>query len=164
MRKYYTPKIEDFYVGFEYEAAATFTDGTVKTQEQFDNAIWSKEVFGIGDAPYVERALRSRNADANRCGIQVRYLDQLDILELDWKLIIGENPIACDDFYGSNPVEGLQYEINDWRLVHFNETKNTTIYYMNNEWFKKGVIQYFFVGKIKNKNELKILMKQLNIK
>lgn len=67
---YYTPKIEDFYIGFEYEVKEGFTDGTVKTKEQFDNSKWIKKVCEFGDAVYIHRALNGVNAENGLCGIR----------------------------------------------------------------------------------------------
>ena len=54
--KYYTPSIEEFHIGFEYEYKRRFMDGTVKTKEQFDNAEWLKNIScTLNDLPYVER-------------------------------------------------------------------------------------------------------------
>jgi hypothetical protein len=56
--KYYTPQIEEFHVGFQYEYKSTFLDGTVKTQEQFDKANWIKDTIkDINDLVYLERGL-----------------------------------------------------------------------------------------------------------
>ncbi len=72
MKQYYTPTISEFVEGFEYEMKETFMDGTVKTQQQFDNAKWVKRVFYEAERPYVERALTGRNAENNLCGIRAK--------------------------------------------------------------------------------------------
>lgn len=69
---YYIPDISDFTEGFEYEMKESFMDGTVKTQKEFDNAKWIKQVFYEGERPYVERALSGKNANNNLCGIRVK--------------------------------------------------------------------------------------------
>lgn len=86
--KYYTPKIEEFHVGFEYQYAKNFMDGTVKTKEEFDNATWIDETLIVNNAlPYIERALNGTNASSGFCGIRVKYLDQEDLDELGWEVI-----------------------------------------------------------------------------
>jgi len=84
--KYYTPKVDEFCVGFEYEVANGFLDGTTKTKEQFDSAMWSKKVFTVADGPYIERALTGSNFLNGLFGIGVKYLNQEDIESLGWEI------------------------------------------------------------------------------
>ena len=55
--KYYTPELEEFYVGFEFESKRGAYDGTVKTKEQFDSEQWQYDFCSEGDFVYIERAL-----------------------------------------------------------------------------------------------------------
>ena len=71
---YITPTIENFSEGTIYEQIPTFTDGTVKSQKEFDNGVWEKRVFTKGDRPYINRALTGRNAENGRCGIRMEVL------------------------------------------------------------------------------------------
>lgn len=70
--KYYTPDISEFIKGFEYEMKETFLDGTIKIQQQFDNAKWIKRTFYEREYPYIERALLGTNAQNNLCGIRAK--------------------------------------------------------------------------------------------
>lgn len=132
--KYYTPTIEEFHVGFEYEAKERFTDGTVKTKDEFDNAKWVKSVADAG-LMYIERALTGKNNDNGLCGIRVKFLDKEDIESFGWEK------------FGNNfRKENL--------FLLFNLDKSVVIIDGN---YPK------FSGKIKNKSELKKLMQQLGI-
>ena len=140
--KYYTPKINEFFIGFEYESKENFQDGTVKSQEQFDTARWIKEIFSNGDSPYVNRALSGKNADNNRCGIRVKYLDSSDIESLGF--IFGE---YCKAQFRGEIIEMYNKYSDIW-----------TIHCIGEDYREK-----LFEGMIKNKSELKRLLIQLGI-
>jgi len=136
MDKYYTPTIEELYVGFKYESKENFQDGTVKSQEQFDNAKWVKEIFGINDNAYVNRSLNGKNSENGRCGIRVKYLDKEDIESLGFIQTIKD-----------------QYYKDDFELL------------IDDDLFIQIIKDdgFVFQGTIKNKSELIILLKQLGI-
>lgn len=135
--KYYVPGLEEFHVGFEYEFKERFQDGSVKTQEDFDNAKWINQTIKVGDLPYIERTLKGKTALNKICGIRVKYLDQEDIESLGW-----------------NGIDKLYIKYQYRLLISYNY--NIKIY---NEFLKENI----FNGVIKNKSQLKKLMKQLNI-
>ena len=125
--KYYTPEIEEFHVGFEYEQKPSFTDGTVKTQEDFDREKWKKRIFKVGYGPYINRALYGRNRDKGICGIRVKYLDREDIESLGFKEDINEI-----DF----PVQGFVLEkYKDAAIYLYRDTSN---YFVDISKIKKG--------------------------
>lgn len=147
--KFYTPKINEFFIGFEYESKENFQDGTVKSQEQFDTARWIKEIFSNGDSPYVNRALSGKNADNNRCGIRVKYLDSSDIESLGFR---------------------LRAE-NKFRIVFVNNLYSIVLFKAKDNHFEISLTQPYikesnglkFSGLIKNKSELKRILIQLEI-
>jgi hypothetical protein len=57
-------KVGDFIL-----AKARFQDGTVKTQEDFDNAKWEVEQVSESGLVYVERVLFGMNSEKGLCGI-----------------------------------------------------------------------------------------------
>jgi hypothetical protein len=59
-----TIKAGDFILAKE-----RFQDGTVKTQEDFDNAKWKLEQVSVSGLVYVERTLFGRNNEKGLCGI-----------------------------------------------------------------------------------------------
>lgn len=140
--KYYTPELEEFHVGFEYESLSGFTDGTVKTQEDYNFAKWNTVKFKCGELPYIDRVLNGKNAQNGLCGIRVKHLDKDDIEELGW------NQETYDTFSTKNGNFALE----------FDPEYNTFIYRRN------AFSDTVFKGKIKNKSELRKLMKQANIK
>lgn len=85
--EYYTPELNEFYVGFEYEHKESFFDGTVKKKLQFENSNWIKEKFEISSFSYIERALNGKNAINFLCGIRVKKLSRECIESLGWKKI-----------------------------------------------------------------------------
>ena len=161
MEKYYTPKLEEFHVGFEYEFKSNTFDGTVKTKEQFDEAEWSTDTFEGHDFPYLYRALNGRNVENGLCGIRVKYLDRDCIESLGWSHDYNAEPIPNRE---ELPVyEGYLFDKQNetgelWILYHFSDN----IVWI--EYIKDcGLQGYVFKGTIKNKSELKKLLKQLGI-
>jgi hypothetical protein len=114
--KYYTPEIEEFHVGFEYE--------------NYYNDIWHSKEFGES-----ADTLRHLTDYPNR----VKHLDREDIESLGGVHDTGD----CYDF-GER-----------WMVSWFSHDGRVEIYDEENE---NG-----FSGTIKNKSELKKLLKQLGI-
>lgn len=59
-----------FKEGFEYEMKETFGDGTVKTQEDYDNAKWIKCTYTEDARPYIERMLQGKNMSNGLIGLR----------------------------------------------------------------------------------------------
>lgn len=123
--KYYTPKIEEFHVGFEYQ---------YKNKNK-----WLKTIFQDGRSVEYHEEQR------------VKYLDKEDIRDLGWLLMKEDKEI---DYY-SFKKDKNELIIN-FLDSYFGITV-TIFYYINNN------TRYSFSTPIKNKSELKKLMKQLNI-
>lgn len=144
--KYYTPKIEEFHVGFEYELLGTFLDGTIKSKEEFENSKWKLQIFGVGDAPYIERALPGKNEDNERCGIRVKRLNKTDIESLGFELT---QNLATDNS-------------DEWHIR--NKKDNVTIgtFYEHSEYVSNlELVEVNFW--IKNKSEFKKLLNQIGL-
>jgi hypothetical protein len=135
--KYYTPTIEEFHVGFEFEMDDTW-GGWVKltlTKELLKNPLVS---IGSGNdrMPYYYKT-------------RVKYLDKEDIESL------GFNYSATRNQFEKYVNEDFRYEI---RLLSL----TITISHCNLN--QKIHIPYtIFQGTIKNKSELIVLLKQLGI-
>lgn len=147
--KYYTPEIEEINVGFEYE-----------WRERNTNDIWTPSKYSIGfdlfdcgsgevPASYV---FNNMNDVENPIEIRVKYLDQQDIEELGWKLIVWHK----NSGFFSYDKYTLEYSDNS---IDNTILKNSLHITQNDE----GSNIVLFQGYIKNKSELKKLMKQLNI-
>jgi len=151
--KYYTPTIEEFHLGFEFEQKERFGDGTVKTKEDFDNAKWISRIMELGESPYIERMISGRNALNGICGIRVKYLDREDIESFGFKIAGGYSGII--NFELSTGTAEINTKENQWKLK-FTESSNKIIIEQY-RWMR-------FYGTIKNKSELKKLLVQLGIK
>lgn len=129
MDKYYTPEIEEFHVGFEYDKLDPISKK------------WKETIIKHGvDIRYKEVEIRSET-------VRVKYLDNADIKSLDFEYSVHS--------YGGNYVKD-NYEISWWWNKEGIQIKE-----LSGKDFGNKLI---FTGKIKNKSELKKLLKQLKIK
>lgn len=132
--KYYTPDIEEFHVGFEFEREILDDD--------FNHLGWGKETVTI------DTNLRNVKKWSNYQ--RAKYLDREDIESEDWEL---DSCVEKECFYihkSSNLENGTI------RLV-FREKEGSIE--INCDKFGEC-----FYGILKNKSELQKLMVQLNIK
>jgi hypothetical protein len=137
---YYTPTIEEFYVGFEFELK-DYLEYQIDKDVHVLNRGWDKQVVTFDF--FTKNKLMPYFLESTR----VKYLDQSDIESLGW--VDGER-------YG---VSGLVFNYGDkndnWQIYTQYDTQFYAIYSIT------GII---FQGFIKNKSELKKLMQQLDIK
>ena len=125
--KYYTPSIEEFHVGFEYEV--------------FDNLhkAWNKENnFFLQQGDFKDP-------------IRVKFLDREDIESLGWKYNM---PWSGNHLF--NYIVNKKGDI-PYRLYINYETHTLIIRHPLSDGHEK------FSGIIKNKSELKFIMKSLQI-
>ena len=146
--KYYTPSIEEFHVGFEYEMKQTFGDGTVKTQEQFDNTEWTKDVCTAGIV-YIERMLHGKNAENGICGIRAKHLDREDIESLGFEI-----PQGGLDYIYKKVVGDIYYIL----ITNPEYPTKIEIRCSHPSWAYGS-----FLGTIKNKSELKRVLTQIGV-
>lgn len=138
--KYYTPSIEEFRVGFEYEQVS------INPQEDItisDKLKYEKCKF---PDPFVGYCLDKLNL--NTC--RVKYLDQEDIESLG--------------FTETNYLENTDYAIT-FEKQHKNGKAEITYWYSIHyiEIYTAEDVDTQFQGYCKNKSELKVLLKQLEI-
>lgn len=130
--KYYTPAIEEFHVGFEYEV--NFGDKWI-SEVQLNGFLHNKKLENI----------------------RVKYLDKEGIESLGFKL----DPEASSEREDRWNFE-LFLDSNDRGIINYGitlfDTTDLIIYTWNGS--KEHIV---FTGEIKNKSELKRLMKQLRI-
>lgn len=137
--KYYTPEIEEFHIGFKYEYKSDFYMEILNKT----SGDWRKEECyflvdsdGESELNDIEKLIQNKN-------IRVKYLDKEDIESLGFKKI-------SNNWWSTNLYsDGHQ-------LLKINN--NYEISYGRHE-----VRDILFSGNIKNKSELKKLMKQLKI-
>ncbi len=147
--KYYTPSIEEFCIGFEFQRA----DIKLK-DESFE---WFDEVYGNGF--YIEDSnkiiKRNRLRDVKWMslieGTRVKYLDREDIEECGWIFQRKSGPSQFFKLLKSENVN-LVYQFDD----KLDKSPFINIYFSNGPEFTYDM-------KIKNKSELKRILNQLGI-
>ena len=148
--KYYTPKLEEFHVGFEFEYKKF--DGTKKTIFELQQINWTKSIVkSINDLPYIERGLDPAN-------VRVKYLDREDLESLGFHFRETNKMSYWYDY--KNNIDNLPggYKVYSAELLHDPDRNTIKITFI-----VEGEKEVFFEGFIKNKSELKKLLKQLGI-
>lgn len=133
--KYYQPELWEFHIGFEYQRVIEMDDD--------DQFIWEDKIFpeeglctGSIDAPELVELYYNKYLDGS---VRVKYLDKEDIESLGFKFIM----TSYDGYWElGNITLGYSY---DKRLQ-----------------IRKGT-ETIFLGTIKNKSELKRILKQVGI-
>jgi hypothetical protein len=140
--KYYTPAIDEFYVGFEYEVAEIKSADLI-TGEQ-EHKIWVHKFYDQGDLIdlYYNYKPDFDSVTFDKTKLRVKYLDQKDIESLGFKETETMNFFELDN---------KQESYLNW----YPETNRVEI--GDNE------CSGGFSGTIKNKSELVKLLKQLGI-
>lgn len=137
MDKYYTPTIEEFHIGFEYEFR--------KENEDWYNNESDEVICDFkNDAPIVLRE------DIKNKRVRVKYLDREDIESLGW-----EPTVFCNYTMAKELAFQKQLKINYW--IYLQTIDNITTIWTSH------LFKNLFHGQIKNKSELKKLMQQLNL-
>jgi len=141
--KYYTPEIIEFHVGFEFEMHSTITQSFCRTATAEWTSIHLHETdFLIALLP----AIHNKN-------VRVKHLDREDIESLEWECRLFNQSYNSGEFIINNKYI-LIFNLIDLFCVikHINFPDRV----------EKNIISVF-QGIIKNKSELKKIMKQLNI-
>ena len=145
---YYTPSIEEFHVGFEFETSYL---------EDYDT--WKKVTLEFDDFGFYTSTWE---VDSNPTEFRVKYLDKEDIESLGFKFL-GQ---SIDNWYIINKVyeRPLSNASNrSIKLQHDFRTNQGIVMY-GFEWEDcKGEEETLYRGECKNKSELKRLLKQLGI-
>lgn len=140
--KYYTPTIEEFHVGFEFEI------NTAK--EENDGRYWLPAKINA------DVLLKGTSLIDLSSNTRVKYLDQSDIESLGWTYDINMSERDCDSFYIESGLDDkkrfIQYSIKNYRngIIDLDKCIDCGVHEI-------GLMT------VKNKSELKKLMKQLNI-
>ena len=143
MSKYYTPEIEEFHVGFEYEIKR--------------HGVWGKETWS-------ELLHENYNVDIQHNDptevflesddwIRVKYLDREDIESLGCKLI------------GKKDNGSLLFE-KEYICKRAMEMNNAAIYFValsNHILIYNDSGETMFTGTVKNKSELKRILKMIGV-
>lgn len=132
MSKYYTPEIEEFHIGFEYEQEDINEGGS--------SISWYKYTIKEGEAYIIDQLITNEDLGLS---YRVKYLNKEDIESLGFKQS-ETDPYWYD--YKNDRYWLYKEDENDWRWIIEDDQSEIS-----------------FAGTIKNKSELKKLMKQLNI-
>jgi hypothetical protein len=185
MEKYYTPELEEFHVDFEYEVFETKLKESYKDKNNNfvipNFKLYSKEYFNelhLNDKYWEYRKWKEKICDKNtvfnfsstifiekytplniKNVIRVKYLDQEDIESLGFKYTSKTVGLWFKK-EGFFDTPGGRHRLTKYELIYFPN---------NNELHIEGFLGNdsegkLFEGIIKNKSELKKLLKQLNIK
>ena len=142
MEKYYTPELEEFYVGFEFE----YSHNKINYKKQIydgSQVLKSKSYYDDHGCEYdaVEDDLKH---------IRVKRLDREDIESLGWVNgeIYGMGCYLRPDKNGKAIIDGYQLVFHSWEYI---------------EIYQESTSDIKFSGTIKNKSELKKVLKMLGI-
>ena len=136
--KYYTPKIEEFHVGFECE-----------WQSRVRNETWNKQISDTDLVSIAYDAIEHSDEDEPfEEQFRVKYLDKDDIEECGWR---------------GQKTNSVYFTKDNYRLVHWITDAERTINIY--ETYDGGTQEECIVrkAKIKNKKEFIKMLKQLEI-
>ena len=140
--KYYTPEIEEFHVGFEFEY-------------KNHNSEWIKG--NLDGNPIINRELDEFDDDLMKLAhaiTRVKHLDREDIESLGWEFI--KEYKEPGSYY-------LEFKQRHTELTLYPALEETMVFIEHES--ATGMFEGYpiFRGQIKNKSELKKLLKQLEI-
>jgi hypothetical protein len=142
--KYYTPEIEEFHVGFEFEEEFNAPNWTKLMKPPKDLYEWVKLRLDTSHSiSIITSKIKKRR-------VRVKYLDQTDIESLGFE-------VYRDSFFKYKEC----YK-KDNLLLAVGPTNEISIVMETLNMFKEYP-EILFIGKLKNKSELKRLLEQLNI-
>ena len=136
--KYYTPKIEEFHVGFEFEIWETHSK---LYNRNIDDSKWVRKTYDLRSIGFEKLYTRLFEKD-----VRVKYLDREDIESLGW---VHEE----DNLFSFKSEEVTYY------LILYTQFDNKIEIRCTNPSVSYGN----FLGNCKNKSELKRVMEQLTI-
>jgi hypothetical protein len=134
--RYYTPKIEDFHIGYQYE--------------YWCNNEWNKEIIKTGQC--FNFALFRLEDEKN---VRTKHLDKSDIESLGWEYNEKEKTYSK---HFSGYCESFTYTLK--HIEHQKAIKIKLTYVSPEESFKNKT---YYCGKCPSINELKYIMKLLEI-
>ena len=156
MNKYYTPEIEEFHTGFEFEI---WSDGYFEDDVE-DIAGWYEYTFNVRCWRSLSDIEELLNDSVTKMSVRVKYLNQQDIEELGWSVTKDRDyEIDAQLEVSSHLLFEMTYDFEECELSIEKFFSNSLE--VNPTSFDSTTI---FNGTIKNKHELKKLMQMLNIK
>ena len=142
--KYYTPDLEEFRDGFEFESFIIVKVKNPLPPMGEDSFIreWKNQIFNFN---FFDKDGISLLFKQNTQWVRVKYIDKEDIENLGWTKHLSK------------------YTLNDMELLFAENYSETYFNCLIQSKKEKGKTDVYFYGRIKNKSELKTLMKQLDI-
>jgi hypothetical protein len=150
MNKHYTPKIEEFKVGFEYEYLDKFSS---EKPYHWKNEVCNTDMLSIACDTF-EHGTEYDGDDASSI-FRVKYLDKQDVESCKFKLI---DESDCYTFKNKKFL-GMSPSDDNWIKLELDEDHNV---YIIRE-YGRGNPDVLFDGIIKNLSELKMILDMLNI-
>ena len=148
---YYTPTIEEFYVGFEFE----YLSGIDEEGEDWSTRIFD-QLYENYDFPILDVGEKLDDS------FRVKYLDQSDIESLGWKLEYTKNsPFTGKDLNTYKVTK--EYGFNTGTTYTLEQLDNNFYLIKSETYSSYGSEVYRMSFTILNKSELKKLMQQLGI-
>ena len=146
--KYYTPSIEEFHVGFEYElntqSPQNYKDGYgwVKTSIRTDNWRTNMDIVSSG------------KVDGER--IRVKYLDRIDLESLDYEMV-SEHKFDYDQ-------QDPEFTLLDKYEQHYLDNDGNEIFFTSAQFNDPPRIWLNGIEyEIKNKSQLKLILQWTGI-
>jgi hypothetical protein len=166
--KYYTPSIEEFRLGFEYEQfIQTYKvlgepkqegDGWSYPVEHLDNR-WEKVKYHLDDFLEVDMLGEYEFEPIDPTLVRVKYLDREDVESIFKEM--GREIIDDGGGWSKEYLDNLEWYVECvgkkfGEDLFISKKKDDTITIEQDETFR-------FEGTIKNKSELKVLLKQMGV-
>lgn len=148
MEKYYTPTIEEFHVGFEFEDK--------HSDYPEDEKNWIGRLYALR-AEYELDTIQDRIGENK---IRVKHLDREDIESLGFEV---DKPYGSVIGFKFSDEEGVFLSSKKVSIWYEFKSKRATIARIKDWENGKFSKRSLFSGTIKNKSELKKLLKQLGI-
>lgn len=147
-KKYYTPTIEEFHIGFEYEEKEHYYNPNTK-ENTFE---WIKQTVETYETDPGDVVVSLYGITTNKGDIRVKSLDRDDIESMGCKW---EESNEHSDYYTVPGFNGCHTQ-----LQYDRGFENYRIQILDKEGNR---MQIFFEGKLKNKSELKTIFRFIGI-
>lgn len=152
--KYYTPEIEEFHVGFECELNANAAASTFDNEKDFYFVPYTINLNPLNISKLIDKK-----------EVRVKYLDREDIKSLGWEHV---GHTLSDFFKLEKSVRlGSGHWFHEFRIIFDYNNKYTQLedhfWNIKIEGIFGGDSDILFEGVIKNKSELKRVLKQCGI-
>ena len=161
-KNYYIPKIEELHPGMEIEmfyqkGKLNLTDGKVEFIASEPEKKWHKEIISTSekDTYFWNHPIGKLAEIIDKKLLRIKHLDKDDFNSLGWKSTLRlEGKVDYKEFSDYKNIRE-----NDIKLLYMEQSKHVLIYVID------GIeAQTIVAGTIQNISELKVIIKQLEIK